>query len=555
MNFNPNFHEQPVGNWPMEPAQSMHSNAMSMGQMQSGMVPMEQMQSGMMTTGQMQSGMVPMSQAQSMQLDAMSIQQRQAQSIQFDAMSIEQRHFCLMNMEQMQGQAQNSNRSQNIDFTAQVTSTQTSSLQYSSQQYQGIQTTHMRADQQQSRHRSTRQIAQGGRNSGPDKQSQPRTRAEIDASIMRLRAEGKLHEGNRAALIELSHKAVALQQELDQFLQREKLERYRGNEEPARQSRRQSRKTVDHVESSRTQRRRRRTAAAAAAAANKTSPELLSGESRHELTFSPGPDTDRTSPITPLGASGNDFTISPARGAVCINPSALATTTTITAEPVQQQSSTNGGTLLPGAAASNASAAAVPETVSTPQQAPTSSLMLPPGAVFINSSSPATTTATAPSAAVAAEASADAIENAADHLALAPILQFLNSTENTDEQARLPEATDAAKEEPLPPMDWNADLFGDENLSPMDWNADLFGNEHLSPPMDSNAGLFGNEHLSPPMDSNAGLFGNEPVPPMDQDDELGGTEEYIHGQDLSEMLEEAIERRQAEAETEDCEMW
>ncbi|KAM3445478.1 hypothetical protein NHJ13734_000391 [Beauveria thailandica] len=543
MNFNPYFHEQPVGNWPMEPAQSMHSNAMSMGQMQSSMMPTRQMQSSMMPTRQMQSGMVPMSQAQSMQLDAMSIQQRQAQSIQFDAMSIEQRHFCLMIMEQMQGQAQNSNRSQNIDITAQVTSTQNSSLQYSTQQYQGIQTTHMRADQQQSRHRSTRQIAQGGRNSGPDKQSPPRPRAEIDALIMRLRAEGKLYEGNRAALIELGRKAVALRLEKDQCLQREKLERYRGNEEPARQSRRQSRNTVDHAESSRTQRRRRRTAAAAAAAANKTSPELLSGESRHELTFSPGPATDRTSPITPLGPSGHDFTISPARGAMCINPSALVTTTTIIAEPVQQQSSTNGGTLLP-AAASNASAAAVPETVSTPQQAPTNSLMLPPGAVFINPSSPATTTATTPSAAVAAEASADAIENApqnaADHLELAPILQFLNSAENTDEQARLPEATDAAKEEPLPPMDWNADLFGDELLPPMDWNADLFGDEHQSP-----------------MDSNAGLFGNEPVPPMDQDDELGGTQEYIHGQELSEMLEEAIERRQAEAEaeTEDCEMW
>ncbi|KAM3530475.1 hypothetical protein NHJ13051_001308 [Beauveria bassiana] len=573
----------------MRQAQSMQPNAMSMGHTQSGMMNLGQtqsMQSNDMFLGQTQSGMMNM---------------RQTQSKQSNDMFMGQTQYGMINMEQMptdhmqgvmdMGQAQNPDPLQGVDFTAQLASMQNFSQQYPSMQHPGMQQTpsmqtpHKRAIQKQSRSRKpTAQIMQGGRNSA-GKRPPPRPVEVLDALLQEKQAEGKLLEGNRPELLKLSTETAELRKEREKSKLAEKMRICKERNEAALASRGQSQETVDHVESSATPKRQKR--AAAAAADVEKSPETSSEETCHGSIFTTPVPAIQTSPSTPAGASGRKFTISQTRGAMCINPSALAITTPTAAEPIQQQSLVNGGKLLPRAVAIKPSAAAVPKTVSIPQQTPTNSLMLPPGAVFVNPSSSsssssssaaaaavaaaaaatATNTSATPPSAVTAAASAAAAadaeapanatandaQNQADWLAFAPVRQFLYKNENTEEQAMLPEANDAAKEERVPPMDLKADLLGNEHLSPIDLIDDLFG-EAPAPLMDPNTDLVGVEHLSP-MNSNAELSGDGPVPPMHQTDNLLGTEEYQPGQELSEMLEEAIERRQAEDATEDGETW
>ncbi|KAM3481427.1 hypothetical protein MY5147_000644 [Beauveria neobassiana] len=581
----------------MGQTQSMQPNAMSMGHTQSGMMNMGQMQSmqpNAMSVGNTQSGMMNMGQTQSMQSNDMFLGQTQSgmlnmgqtQSKQSNDMFMGQTQYGMMNMEQMptdhmqgamdMGQAQNPDPLQGVDFTAQLASTQNFSQQYPSMQNPGMQQTpsmqtpHKRAIQKPSRSRkSTAQIMQGGRNSA-GKRPPPRPVEVLDALLQEKQAEGKLLEGNRPKLLKLSAETAELRKEREKSKMAEKMRICKERNEAALASRGQSQETVDHVESSATPKRQKR--AAAAAADVEKSPETSSEETCHASIFTTPVPAIQTSPSTPAGASGLKFPISQTRGAMCINPSALAITTTTTAEPIQQQSLVNGGKLLRRAVAIKPSAAAVPKTVSIPQQTPTNSLMLPPGAVFVNPSSSSSaavaaaaatatnTTATPPSAvtaAAAAEAPANATandaQNQADWHAFAPVRQFLYKNENTEEQAMPSEANDAAKEEHVPTMDLNADLLGNEHLLPMDLLDDLFG-EAPAPLKDLNTDPFGAEHLSP-MNSNAELSGDGPVPPMHQTDNLLGTEEYQAGQELSEMLEEAIERRQAEDATEDGETW
>ncbi|KAM3483620.1 hypothetical protein MY8738_002930 [Beauveria namnaoensis] len=564
----------------MRQAQSMQPNALSMGHTQSGMMNMGQtqsMQPNAMSMGHTQSGMMNMGQTQSKQFNDMFMGQTQ-----HGMMSMEQMPTDHMQGAMDMGQAQNPDPLQGVDFTAQLTSTQNASQQYPSMQYPvmqqtpSMQTPHKRAIQKQSRSRkSTAQIMQGGRKSA-GKRPPPRPVEVLDALLQEKQAEGKLLEGNRPELLKLSAETAELRKEREKSKMAEKMRICKERNEAALASRGQSQETVDHVESSATPKRQKR--AAAAAAGVEKSPETSSEETCHGSIFTTPVPAIQTSPSTPAGASGRKFTISQTRGAMCINPSALAITTTTAAEPIQQQSLVNGGKLLPREVAIKPPAAAVPKTVSIPQQTPTNGLMLPPGAVFVNSSSSSSsssssaaaatnTTATPPStvtvtavtvtAAAAAEAPTDATandaENNADWLAFAPIRQFVYKPENTNEQAMIPEANDAAKKEHVPPMDLNADLLGNEHLSPTDLIDDLFGEAPASL-MDQNTDLLGVEHLSP-MNSNAELSGDGPVPPMHQTDNLLGTEEYQPGQELSEMLEEAIERRQAEDATEDGETW
>ncbi|KAM3465152.1 hypothetical protein NHJ6243_001951 [Beauveria neobassiana] len=582
----------------MGQANLMQSNAMFMGNTQSGMMNMGQtqsMQPNAMSMGHTQTGMMNMGQTQSMQSNDMFLGQTQSgmlnmgqtQSKQSNDMFMGQTQYGMMNMEQIptdhmqgamdMGQAQNPDPLQGVDFTAQLASTQNFSQQYPSMQNPGMQQTpsmqtpHKRAIQKPSRSRkSTAQIMQGGRNSA-GKRPPPRPVEVLDALLQEKQAEGKLLEGNRPELLKLSAETAELRKEREKSKLAEKMRICKERNEAALASRGQSQETVDQVESSATPKRQKR--AAAAAADVEKSPETSSEETCHASIFTTPVPAIQTSPSTPAGASGLKFPISQTRGAMCIIPSALAITTTTTAEPIQQQSLVNGGKLLPRAVAIKPSAAAVPKTVSIPQQTPTNSLMLPPGAMFVNPSSSSAaavaaaaatatnTTATPPSAVTAAAAAAEAPANAtandaqnrADWHAFAPVRQFLYKNENTEEQAMPSEANDAAKEEHVPTMDLNADLLGNEHLLPMDLLDDLFG-EAPAPLKDLNTDPFGAEHLSP-MNSNAELSGDGPVPPMHQTDNLLGTEEYQAGQELSEMLEEAIERRQEEDATEDGETW
>ncbi|KAM0665650.1 hypothetical protein ACQRIU_005911 [Beauveria bassiana] len=498
----------------MRQAQSMQPNALSMGHTQSGMMNMGQtqsMQPNAMSMGHTQSGMMNMGQTQSKQFNDMFMGQTQ-----HGMMSMEQMPTDHMQGAMDMGQAQNPDPLQGVDFTAQLTSTQNASQQYPSMQYPvmqqtpSMQTPHKRAIQKQSRSRkSTAQIMQGGRKSA-GKRPPPRPVEVLDALLQEKQSEGKLLEGNRPELLKLSAETAELRKEREKSKMAEKMRICKERNEAALASRGQSQETVDHVESSATPKRQKR--AAAAAAGVEKSPETSSEETCHGSIFTTPVPAIQTSPSTPAGASGRKFTISQTRGAMCINPSALAITTTTAAEPIQQQSLVNGGKLLPREVAIKPPAAAVPKTVSIPQQTPTNGLMLPPGAV-----------------------------------------QFVYKPENTNEQAMIPEANDAAKKEHVPPMDLNADLLGNEHLSPTDLIDDLFGEAPASL-MDQNTDLLGVEHLSP-MNSNAELSGDGPVPPMHQTDNLLGTEEYQPGQELSEMLEEAIERRQAEDATEDGETW
>ncbi|KAF1731690.1 hypothetical protein CRV24_007879 [Beauveria bassiana] len=477
----------------MRQAQSMQPNAMSMGHTQSGMMNMGQTQSTQsndMFLGQTQPGMMNMGQTQSKQSNDMFLGQTQSgmmnmgqtQSKQSNDMFMGQTQYGMMNMEQMptdhmqgamdMGQAQNPDPLQGVDFTAQLTSTQNASQQFPSMQYPvmqqtpSMQTPHKRAIQKQSRSRkSTAQTMQGGRNSA-GKRPPPRPVEVLDALLQEKQAEGKLLEGNKPELLKLSAETAELRKEREKSKMAEKMRICKERNEAALASRGQSQETVDHVESSATPKRQKR--AAAAAADVEKSPETSSEETCHASIFTTPVLAIQTPPSTPAGASGLKFPISQTRGAMCINPSALAITTTTTAEPIQQQSLVNGGKLLPRA-------------------------------------------------------------------------------------AMLPEANDAAKEEHVPTMDLNADLLGNEHLLPMDLLDDLFG-EAPAPLKDLNTDPFGAEHLSP-MNSNAELSGDGPVPPMHQTDNLLGTEEYQAGQELSEMLEEAIERRQAEDATEDGETW
>ncbi|PMB69434.1 hypothetical protein BM221_004076 [Beauveria bassiana] len=446
----------------MRQAQSMQPNAMSMGHTQSGMMNMGQtqsMQSNDMFLGQTQSSMMNMGQTQSKQSNDMFMGQTQPGMMNMEQMPTDHMQ-AVMNM----GQAQNPDPLQGVDFTAQLASMQNFSQQYPSMQHPGMQQTpsmqtpHKRATQKQSRSRKPiAQIMQGGRNSA-GKRPPPRPVEVLDALLQEKQAEGKLLEGNRPELLKLSTETAELRKEREKSKLAEKMRICKERNEAALASRGQSQETVDHVESSATPKRQKRAAAAAAAAAAdvEKSPETSSEETCHGSIFTTPVPAIQTSPSTPAGASGRKFIISQTRGAMCINPSALAITTTTAAEPIQQQSLVN-------------------------------------------------------------------------------------------------EANDAAKEEHVPHMDLKADLLGNEHLSPMDLIDDLFG-EAPAPLMDPNTDLLGVEHLSP-MNSNAELCGDGPVPPMHQTDNLLGTEEYQPGQELSEMLEEAIERRQAEDATEDGETW
>ncbi|KAM3515196.1 hypothetical protein MY11210_001208 [Beauveria gryllotalpidicola] len=398
----------------------------------------------------------------------------------------------------------------------------------------GMQTPYMQAIQQQSCNlgqRSPFQGKQGGRNSGPEKRPPPRPPSVIDPLIKELQEMGKQVEGNLQALLNLSHYFIALRNEKDEWNNAEKMKMLKKRDEAARESRRQSRETGDHLDSSPAPKRKR-------AAADETPSETSSEESGHGFTYSPAAAAlSRPEPIQQQSLTNGMFP----PGAF-INPAA-ATFTTLTTPPpetIQKQSYMNRGKFPPRAMLINPSDAAItatPPPEHTQKQSYMNRGMLPPGAIFNNPSAAAAAAAAAAARAPAAAsplaqqqsqqsaftaeipihvtgpdgsaaetaqpemASAapimqqlspepqektnpndlvqddNAAENAADFIRLTPLLEVINGPEDTDELPKLPEATGAAEEEHPPPMGPNDDLFGEEHPSPMGPNDELFDTE------------------------------------------------------------------------------